>query len=64
MREYGIDPIIGHENLVWAPMRVTGQHSTESLEFVVNSLKEKAVFGDRDLMVIELRRLGVIASGR
>ena len=45
-------------------MRVTGQHSAESFEFVVNSLKEKTVFGDRDLMVIELRRLGVIASGR
>ena len=39
LREYGIDPIVGQENIVWAPRGVVGQHTTVSLEKVVDGLK-------------------------
>ena len=39
LRKVGIDPIMGLENLVWAPMRVTRQHSLESLKTVVDTLR-------------------------
>ena len=39
-RRAGIDPIYGLENLVWAPNRVKGQHSTETLRRVVSSIRE------------------------
>ena len=35
LRRYGIDPIIGKENLVWAPNAVIGQHSLDALKNVV-----------------------------
>ncbi|MED0946469.1 type IV secretion protein Rhs, partial [Bacillus mycoides] len=38
-RRYGIDPIIGEENLVWAPNIVIGQHSLDALEIVVKRLR-------------------------
>ncbi|WP_410983093.1 hypothetical protein [Bacillus cereus] len=31
LKRYGIEPIIGTENLVWAPNRITGQHGIECL---------------------------------
>ena len=41
LKEYDIDPILGLENLVWAPNRVKGQHGIESLRNVVDNLKSK-----------------------
>jgi len=39
-RRAGIDPVYGLENLVWAPNRVAGQHSTETLRRVVGKVRE------------------------
>ena len=65
LRKYGIDPIVGEENLVWAPNRVVGQHDIAALEEVVNALKavDKAG-GDYDDIVKVLNMFGQIASER
>lgn len=65
LRKYGIDPIVGEENLVWAPNRVVGRHDTAALEKVVNGLKavDKAG-GDCDDIVDVLNMFGQIASER
>ncbi|MBM7702277.1 T7SS effector LXG polymorphic toxin [Metabacillus iocasae] len=65
LRSYGIDPIIGEENLVWAPNAVVGQHSLDALELVVNRLKAiEEMGGDFDDIVEALEDLGDIASTR
>ncbi|MBL5767775.1 type IV secretion protein Rhs [Heyndrickxia sporothermodurans] len=65
LRRYGIDPIIGEENLVWAPNAVVGQHSLDALEEVVNRLRAIEEFGgDFDDIVEALKDLGDIASTR
>ncbi|WP_232230193.1 AHH domain-containing protein [Bacillus sp. J37] len=65
LRRYGIDPIIGKENLVWAPNAVIGQHSLGALENVVNHLKTvEAEGGDFEDIVEALEELGVLASRR
>lgn len=65
LRRYGIDPIIGKENLVWAPNAVIGQHSIDALENVVNGLKAVvAEGGDFDDIVETLEELGNLASRR
>lgn len=65
LRKYGIDPIVGEENLVWAPNRVVGQHDTVALEKVVNGLKAvDNAGGDYDDIVDVLKRQGVISSQR
>ncbi|MGG5807432.1 AHH domain-containing protein [Bacillus mycoides] len=64
-RRYGIDPIIGEENLVWAPNIVIGQHSLDALEIVVKRLRNvEAIDGDLDDIVEALKDLGDIASTR
>lgn len=65
LRKYGIDPIVGEENLVWAPNRVVGQHDIAALEKVVNTLKavDKAG-GDYNDIVEVLKRQGIIAKQR
>ncbi|COF59631.1 Uncharacterized protein conserved in bacteria [Streptococcus pneumoniae] len=40
LRKYGIDPIIGKENLVWAPNRVAGQHSIAALDDIIEILED------------------------
>ena len=40
LREAGIDPIFGQEVLGWAPNRVPGQHSGDTLEELVVELRE------------------------
>ena len=63
LRKYGIDPITGPENIVWAPNSVNGQHALPSLEKVVNSLKlVDKMGGDYDDIVEALERMGKIAS--
>ena len=64
-RKYGIDPIVGEENLIWAPNRVAGQHDIAALEKVVNGLKavDKAG-GDYDDIVDVLNMFGRSASER
>lgn len=63
MRKHGMDPIVGLENLVWAPNAVKGQHDLASLSKVVETLKAvDNAGGDYDDMVETLRKLGSIAS--
>lgn len=65
LREYDIDPIMGVENLVWAPNRVKGQHGIEALKNVVDNIKKvKDTGGDRDDTVEMLDKLGEIAKMR
>ncbi|MEH6888055.1 type IV secretion protein Rhs, partial [Priestia megaterium] len=65
LRKYGIDPIIGQENLVWAPNAVVGQHSIDALEIVVHRLRAvEEMDGDLDDIVEALNDLGDIASTR
>ncbi len=63
LRKYGIDPIVGEENLVWAPNRVAGQHDIVALEKVVDTLKAvDEAGGDYDDIVEVLQLLGLEAS--
>ncbi len=66
LREYGIDPFFGKENLVWAPNRVAGQHHVNDLTQTVNALKAaKATPGtDYQDIVKILRDAGIKASQR
>ncbi|WP_254854348.1 hypothetical protein [Bacillus cereus] len=65
LRRYGLDPIIGKENLVWAPNAVIGQHSLDALENVVNRLRAvEDEEGDLDDIVEALEELGELASRR
>jgi hypothetical protein len=58
-----IDPIVGVENLTWAPNRITGQHGIERLQHVVDKLKEVDSFGGtREKMVDMLKLLGEEAA--
>ncbi|MDA1602956.1 AHH domain-containing protein [Bacillus cereus] len=65
LRRYGIDSIIGKENLVWAPNAVIGQHSLDALENVVTRLRAvEFEGGELDDIVEALKELGVLASRR
>lgn len=65
LKEYDIDPILGLENLVWAPNRVKGQHGIEALRNVVDNLKKvRDAGGDRDDILEMLNKLGDIAKRR
>lgn len=65
LRRYNIDPIMGKENLVWAPNRVQGQHGIEALQNVVNKLKQvENAGGDRDDIIKMLKKLGELAAER
>ncbi len=65
LKEFDIDPILGLENLTWAPNRVKGQHGTEALQKVVDDIKAvKNNGGDRDDMIAILEELGNIAAKR
>ena len=65
LRKYGIDPITGTENIVWAPNGVVGQHNVEALEEVVYGLIERAEFGvEKEEIIKYLQRMGRIAQGR
>ncbi|MEI3605166.1 AHH domain-containing protein [Pseudogracilibacillus sp. SE30717A] len=59
LKKYGIEPIIGKENLVWAPNRIAGQHGIERLQHIVDKLKAADSFGGtREKMIDMLRLLG------
>lgn len=63
LKKYGIEPIIGKENLIWAPNRITGQHSIERLQHIVDKLNEVDSFGgNREKMVEMLKLLGEEAA--
>ncbi|MBI1889492.1 MAG: LysM peptidoglycan-binding domain-containing protein, partial [Burkholderiales bacterium] len=65
LKRYDIDPIMGVENLTWAPNRVAGQHGIDALRNVVNSLKQVEQFGgDRAAIVKKLQELGQLAAQR
>ncbi|WP_235338371.1 AHH domain-containing protein [Paenibacillus wulumuqiensis] len=63
--KYGIDPIIGPENLVWAPNRIAGPHSIEALENVIKQLKAVDAAGaDVEYIIEILEDLGKQAASR
>jgi hypothetical protein len=65
LREYGIDPFFGKENLVWAPNRVAGQHHINDVTKTVNALKAvKAEGGSYEDIVNVLYRAGAEAANR
>lgn len=65
LRSYNIDPIMGAENLVWAPNRIAGQHGFDALSNVVTQLKQVHDFvGTREAMVKKLEELGQLAAQR
>lgn len=65
LREYGIDPFFGKENLVWAPQNPKGQHHINDLTQTVNALKAvKASDGSYQDIVNVLQRAGQDASRR
>lgn len=65
LRKYGIDPVVGLENLVWAPNGITGQHDITALTEVVDALREIDEFGgDYKDIVKVLEQFGNIASDR
>ena len=39
LRKYGIDPVIGLENLIWAP-NIKGQHNAHNLKEIVEKLEQ------------------------
>ena len=69
LRRYNIDPIMGKENLIWAPNRVKGQHGIETLKNVVDNLKSIEDIGGsseriRKNLVKKLKELGDLAARR
>ncbi|HIF5697786.1 TPA: hypothetical protein ACX3DO_003661 [Vibrio parahaemolyticus] len=65
LRKYGIDPIFGPENLVWAPNRIEGQHDIKALQQVIDFLKmTDEMFGTREEMINALKSLGKTAAER
>lgn len=64
LKRYGIESIIGEENLlVWAPNRIAGQHGIDRLQHIVDKLKEVDSFGGtREKMVDMLKLLGEEAA--
>ncbi|MGD9128508.1 MAG: polymorphic toxin-type HINT domain-containing protein [Planctomycetia bacterium] len=66
LRRYDIDPIEGYENLVWAEQYAHGQHTTETLERIVEALREldaKEGVGYDDFVEL-LKRFGEEAAAR
>ena len=69
LRRYNIDPIMGKENLIWAPNRVKDQHGFEALKNVVENLKSIEDMGGsseriRKNLVKKLKELGDLAARR
>jgi len=69
LRRYGIDPVFGVENLVWAPNRIVGQHDTKALRYVVEQLKIIENFGGTPAsiqrkLIKQLKLLGELAASR
>lgn len=65
LRKYGIDPIYGVENLVWAPNKIKGQHNIKALRNVVDQLKEADMTGGtKEDIVKALKKLGEEAAER
>ncbi len=65
LRDAGIDPIYGPENLTWAPNRVAGQHGIEDLSELVEALREtEAIGGDQQDFADVLEFYGNKASRR
>ncbi len=69
LRNYGIDPIFGLENLTWAPNRIVGQHDIKALTNVVDTLKLVEELGGtqeylKKKLINALRELGEQAATR
>jgi len=59
--KHGIDPILGLENLVWAP-NIKGQHTYEALEKIVNAIKAADRKGGAEAVKRVLKQLGQEAA--
>jgi hypothetical protein len=65
LQKVGIDPILGFENLVWAPMGIDEQHGEPALKEVVDTLRKvEANHGMYKHCVAALKKLGQIAAAR
>ncbi|WP_345551673.1 AHH domain-containing protein [Microbulbifer aestuariivivens] len=65
LKKYEIDPILGFENLVWAPNRIRGQHDIKALQQVTDTLKmTDEMIGTREAMIDALKALGNTAAER
>ena len=65
LRRAGIDPIYGPENLTWAPMRITQQHSLNSIQPLVDALRQlEAVGAPREAFTAILKQYGAVSAGR
>ena len=65
LRKYNIDPIIGIENIVWAPNRIAGQHNGNALNKVVEGLRKAEKLGaSRDDVVDFLNKMGWLSKRR
>ena len=65
LRGAGIDPILGPENLTWAPNRVAGQHGVDDLSELVETLRAvEAAGGDREDLAEVLQDFGERAAQR
>ncbi len=64
LRKYGIDPIVGIENLTWAP-NIKGKHTTDALKELVEALKKiDEAGGTYDDIVKILKQFGKKAAGK
>lgn len=59
--KYGIDPIFGKENFVWAPNRA-GVHTKEALEALLRDLRAADALGSKDAVIGALQIAGKRAA--
>jgi hypothetical protein len=65
LRNAGIDPLFGPENLVWAPNRVSGQHTVQDARDIVDTLRTiQATGGGADEMTEALEQFAQRAAQR
>src|SRR5690606_13398807 len=63
LMKYGIDPIFGKENFVWAPNKA-GVHTIDTLEALLRDLRMADVSGSKQAVVDALTKHGKIAAGK
>jgi hypothetical protein len=63
LRSVRIDPVIGRENLGWAPLRVDGQHDITALQQVVTAIEGRHPYG-RDAVASALVDMLAVAARR
>jgi A nuclease family of the HNH/ENDO VII superfamily with conserved AHH len=65
LKQYGLDPILGLENLVWAPNSVKGQHGPLHLKALVDALEgAHETVGSKKAIIEILKEHGEAAAKR